>query len=31
MIKQNPHYVNMVINLSILATLIYVAVKVSSL
>jgi len=26
----NPHYVNMIINFSILGTLIYVAIKVSS-
>lgn len=26
----NPHYINMIINFSILGTLIYVAIKVSS-
>ena len=28
-VKPNPHYVNMIINLSILGTLIYVAIQVS--
>ena len=28
-IKPNPHYINMIINFSILGTLIYVAIQVS--
>jgi len=27
--KTNPHYINMIINFSIMATLVYVAIQVS--